>query len=354
MSTQSAAAWPILARMIDRLTRHRGRCTALALAAVVLLLGACEDWFPREDEPEREAPAKPKPEPEPDTVTTGPKIYWTSSAGAEIMRANLDGSGAEIIIEQTDGPDSLALDVARGKMYWISHVTGGDKFIRRANLDGSDIEDLVFFGYDEDHAPEDIALDVTGQKMYWTLDVGYFRRPDNQDRIQRANLDGSEVETVIIADAGSYFWDPSGIALDIAAGKMYWLDRGNEQIWRANLNGSGAEILVNLSVFYYLNHIYLDVTAGKMYFSSGGEEIYRGNLDGSGIENIVDLPSGYVRGLDATQGKIYWTDGFSKIQRANLDGSQIEDVVTGDTTDSSGSRLSIFTPRSIALDPRDR
>ena len=90
-----------------------------------------------------------------------------------------------------------------------------------------------------------------------------------------------------------------------------------------------------------------------MYFSSGGEEIYRGNLDGSGIENIVDLPSGYVRGLDATQGKIYWADGW-KIQRANLDGSQIEDVVTGDTTDSSGSRLSIFVPYSIALDLRDR
>ena len=34
----------------------------LTVAAAVLLLGGCEDWFPQEDEPEGEAQREPEPE----------------------------------------------------------------------------------------------------------------------------------------------------------------------------------------------------------------------------------------------------------------------------------------------------
>ena len=37
---------------------------------------------------------------------------------------------------------------------------------------------------------------------------------------------------------------PLGITLDLAAGKMYWSDDGNDKISRANLDGSGVEDLV--------------------------------------------------------------------------------------------------------------
>ena len=55
--------------------------------------------------------------------------------------------------------------------------------IRRANLDGSDIEDLVF-GAD----PRGLALDVVGGKIYWT---------DWSGMIRRANLDVSNIEDLV-------------------------------------------------------------------------------------------------------------------------------------------------------------
>ena len=38
---------------------------------------------------------------------------------------------------------------------------------------------------------------------------------------------------------------PNGIALDVAAGKMYWTDTGTNKIQRANLGGSQIETLIS-------------------------------------------------------------------------------------------------------------
>ena len=72
--------------------------------------------------------------------------------------------------------------------------------IQRANLNGTNIEDLVT---NFDIGADDLALDVSGGKMYWA---------DNQeDKIYRANLDGSQIERLY---AGGY---PIGIALAVGS-----------------------------------------------------------------------------------------------------------------------------------------
>ena len=92
-----------------------------------------------------------------------PKMYWAegkTSAGytAKIRRANLDGSNVEDFATGLDDYYStLALDMTGGKMYWRTVSR-----IRRANLDGSNVEDL---GTDEYYST--LALDVAGGKMYW-------------------------------------------------------------------------------------------------------------------------------------------------------------------------------------------
>ena len=90
----------------------------------------------------------------------------------KIQRANLDGSNIEDLVTQVvTGPVRIALDVEGGKMYWteVSIYWGGDRILR-ANLDGSDVQDLVTQGL---RTPRGIALDVVGGKMYWTdLDHG--------------------------------------------------------------------------------------------------------------------------------------------------------------------------------------
>ena len=243
-----------------------------------------------------------------------PPIYWTDTGTHKIQRANLDGSNIEDLVTQgVSWPDGIALDVVGGKMYWTDDWA---KKIQRANLDGSNIEDLVTQGLSW---PNGIALDVVGGKMYWT-DAGTHK-------IQRANLDGSNIEDLVTQGVKS----PDGIALDVEGGKMYWTDYDTDKIQRANLDGSNVEDLVTQGL-RGPDSIALDVEGGKMYWTDiYTDKIQRANLDGSNIEDLVTQG---LRGpdsiaLDVEGGKMYWTDDWAKkIQRANLDGSNIEDLVT--------------------------
>ena len=248
-----------------------------------------------------------------------PKMYWTDVGTHKIQRANLDGSNIEDLI--TTGliyPEGFALDIAGEKMYWAD---GGTDKIQRANLDGSNIENLISTGLTSSPTgPEGLALDVAGGKIYWT--------DFSTGKIQRANLDGSNIENLITG-----LVHPQSIALDIAGGKMYWAHDSPDKIQRANLDGSNVEDLVT-SGLISPQGIALDLSKGKIYWADEGtHKIQRANLNGSNIENLITSDTG-LRGprsitLDLTEGKIYWADRSTrKIQRANLDGSNIEDLVT--------------------------
>ena len=252
------------------------------------------------------------------------KLYWTNASRQDrIQRADIDGTNVEdLVTTGLSEPIDLALDVTEGKMYWTDQ--GTDK-IQRANLDGSNIEDLVTtLDY-----PVGLALDLGEGKMYWT-DL-------NTDKIQRANLDGSQVEDLVTTGLSR----PRGIALDTGAGKMYWMDQGTDKIQRANLDGSDIEDLVS-SGLNDVDRLALDLDGGKMYWTdSRARKIQRANLDGSDVEDLVaglSEPRGIALDLDG--GKMYWTDsGTDRIQSADLDGSNIQTIVTG-----------IAGPTSIALE----
>ena len=164
------------------------------------------------------------------------KMYWTDGGTNKIQRANLDGSNIEDLVTQgVIIPVGIALDLAGGKMYWTDE---GTSKIQRANLDGSNVQDLVTSGL---RAPWGIALDVAGGKMYWA-DYGTAK-------IQRANLDGSNVQDLITSGLDA----PGVIALDVLGGKMYWTHTDwnattqewtNGKIQRANLDGSNVEDLI--------------------------------------------------------------------------------------------------------------
>ena len=126
-------------------------------------------------------------------------------------------------------PAEIAVDPAGGKIYWTN--PGADK-VQRADLDGSNLEDLVTSGLS---SPNGIALDVAGGKVYWT-DRG-------TDKIQRADLNGSNVQDLVTSGLSG----PNGLDLDTAGGKIYWTDAETNKLQRANLDGSGVEDLLTSS-----------------------------------------------------------------------------------------------------------
>ena len=89
--------------------------------------------------------------------------------------------------------------VAEGKMYWVDRMTAK---IQRTNLDGSQVEDVIVSGLG--HPTMGLALDLAGDKIYWT-DLG------TKD-IRRANLDGTRLEDLVTGLS-----EPVGLALEIVA-----------------------------------------------------------------------------------------------------------------------------------------
>jgi hypothetical protein len=206
-----------------------------------------------------------------DTATG--KMYWTDTDASVIWSANLDGSDAQVVLDDFGAePVGIALDIATGKMYWTDRDG-----VKRANLDGTDQEVLT-----REPARGFIALDLSTGQMYWAdwpsgviktaamttsptvtdlvknqltpfgvavdegtgraywLDLDLGRKKHEQDQIRSANLAGGEVKTVVIRPGAGF---EGGLAIEAAAGKLYWTEAGARDIGVANLDGSQAQTL---------------------------------------------------------------------------------------------------------------
>ena len=181
------------------------------------------------------------------------RIFWSSFHRAyqdtpddgRIQSVNTfdGGDWKQLLSGLTSEPVGLALDIPAGKMYWseIGHTPNAAK-ISRANLDGSNPETLVTGINASLLGPKtlSIALDHAGGKLYWTSQNGIFR----------SNLDGSGAE-LLFHNPGQY--NVAGVlALDLSAGKMYWtvsdfygpgFDSGS--IWSADLSGLNAKVILD-------------------------------------------------------------------------------------------------------------
>jgi hypothetical protein len=150
------------------------------------------------------------------------KIY-SSSAGDRspigfLVRMNFDGTGRETLVIGVGFIRAIAVDPGTDTLCWSR---GGQ--IECSNLDATEEPVVVI---DED--ARSIALDGAG-KIYWIY----------HDRIRRANLDGSNAEDLVTGLVG----ERVDIALDPRAGEMYWL-AGGGMLQRANLDGSDIVELV--------------------------------------------------------------------------------------------------------------
>ncbi|RIK72126.1 MAG: hypothetical protein DCC67_19700, partial [Planctomycetota bacterium] len=210
-----------------------------------------------------------------------------------------------------------------GYAYWTDRMSD---LVQRSSLGGGPVETLVdlkalYGGTPDQYNPRGMALDLAGGKMYWV--------DHNAGRVQRANLDGSNAEILLSGFGNGTL---VGIELDLAAGKMYWTNYSAGTIQRANLDGSGVENLVSGQNGVW--DVLLDTSAGKMYWSTwsaGVVVIRRADLNGSGAELLwtsqaASAPTGLA--LDLPADKLYWYEAINQqILRSDLDGTDVQTVV---------------------------
>ncbi len=267
------------------------------------------------------------------------KVYWTEESGNQINRANLDGtffeqyySGFSIF------PQGIAYDDVNEFIYWTD--TNGK--VRRGQIGSTGFSTFGDFIDESTASRRDnlgIALDVPGDKIYWV---------SNWDGTIKTATLSAPVPISTLQTPVSGLSNPKGVAVDPAAGKMYYTENNDPgdnigELHQANLDGSGDIVLYSdqrAGLDYLFNDLKLDLTNNKIYWSVGEVigtfpgfgEIFSADLSNvSGTVTSFATP-GQVVGidLDIAQGKIYWVDRGvvsaepARIMRANLDGSSQE------------------------------
>jgi hypothetical protein len=185
------------------------------------------------------------------------KLYWCDREGMRLMRANLDGSSIETLVDTSrgdprPGPDAtkwcvgVAVDVDGGNVYWTQKGpdNAGKGRICRAGIDvpagqtasnRADIEVL----YDGLPEPIDLDLDLNNRVMYWT-DRG---DPPRGNTVNRAPMDsdanGRPVPEIVL----THLMEGIGIALDLKGDRMFVTDFGGN-VLVAKLDGSDAKPLL--------------------------------------------------------------------------------------------------------------
>jgi hypothetical protein len=185
------------------------------------------------------------------------KLYWCDREGMRVMRANLDGSKLETLVDTSQGDPrpganpnkwcvGVALDTEAGKFYWTQKGgdNAGEGSILRANIDiprgqtPTDRTDIELL-YDSLPEPIDLDLDLGKRMLYWT-DRG---DPPRGNTVNRAPLDAPRGKRPPPEIVFSNLMEGIGLALDPKHGRMFITDFGGS-VYSANLDGSDQKTLV--------------------------------------------------------------------------------------------------------------
>ena len=259
-----------------------------------------------------------------------PPMYWINVNSGTLHR--LVGAEVENLVPSVRNATGLAIDVAGGKLYWTEKTGDSTGRIRRANLDGRNVQ-LV---KNLTSVPHGLALDAANGKIYLTNAWG---------KIQRLNVDGSNFQPNLITDLES----PKGLALDVSGGQVYWTEM-SERIRRANLDGSNIQDIPAGSG----TPMNIAISSGSVYWTvkTGEErgEIRFANLIGNpNVSTYAEFNQGFPIGIavDTVEGKLYWATSRGKIGRGNIDESTFQpDFVTG-LNAPSVLALSVETPVDV-------
>jgi len=228
-------------------------------------------------------------------------IYWTNMGvpslnDGSIERADLDGGNRKIIVPQggTHTPKQIHLDKENGKLYWCDRE---GMRVMRANLDGSQVETLVQTGHGDEDARDQnrwcigITIDPKFKKFYWTQ-----KGPDNgeQGRILRANIEIPKGETPTNRSDIEVLFDrlpePIDLELDVANRVLYWTDRGDpprgNTVNRAPVDTKAAPEIVVTHLMEGIG-IALDVPGNRMFVTDFAGSVYSADLDGKNERNFL-------------------------------------------------------------------
>jgi hypothetical protein len=270
-------------------------------------------------------------------VVRSGRLFLLEMSGDRIHSMNPDGSDRKTIVSGCHFPDGIVVNAEAGHIYWTNMGVPDldDGSIERADLDGGNRKVIVPRGCT--HSPKQMHLDKDNGKLYWCDREGM--------RVMRANLDGSQVETLVETGRGDKDQrDPTrwcvGITIDPKLQKFYWTQKGpahggQGRILSANIemprgaspaNRSDIEIL-----FDQLPEpidLQLDLANRVLYWTDRGDPprgntVNRAPIDKKAAPEILitHLMQGIGIALDVPDNRMFVTDFAGSVYSADLDGN---------------------------------
>lgn len=198
-------------------------------------------------------------------------------------------------------------------------------------------------------APDGVAVDVAAGKVFWT-NMGSALGTGG-GTVQSANLDGSMTATIVPAGVGTTFKQTT---LDLKNKKLYWGDREGRKLWRSDYDGKNYEAIVSAQTPEVVG-VVVDSDAGKVYFTDRtGGKIWRTNIDmpaGATAETRKDLemvlmgPPGSNTidlEIDHTNKVLYWTDRtLGTVHSMQLDKPDTDKVIVPNLSEPIGICLDV-------------
>jgi len=212
------------------------------------------------------------------------KLYWIADTQADdvdkIRRSNLDGSDIELFLMPAGQPADVEIDPYQGQLYYSERFTNS---INVVPLQGGEPVELV-----STFEPRGMDLDLVNGFLYW---VEY-----QDNRLRRARLDGTEVEDVIV----SGMTRPFDVTVDPLRERLYWVELGPKayggRVWTADLDGANPVLIADQIPTPV--DLVIDWEGEEIYWGSDGS-LYRADLDGSNVSEVwTPLPGHRNLALD--------------------------------------------------------
>jgi DNA-binding beta-propeller fold protein YncE len=266
------------------------------------------------------------------------RLFVLEASGGRIHSISPDGSSGKIIVADCHIPDGIVVDVEAGHIYWTNMGVPdlNDGTIERADLDGANRKVIIPQGVT--FTPKQLHLEKGSGKLYWCDREGM--------RVMRANLDGTNVETLVRTGEGddqrrdATKWCV-GITVDPKRKQIYWTQKGPDnaglgRILRAGIDlpkGEDAASRTDIEVWFddlpEPIDLELDLESRVLYWTDRGNPplgntVNRASIDApaSAPERIVsDLMEGIGIALDVPGDRMFVTDLGGSVYSAKLDGS---------------------------------
>jgi hypothetical protein len=270
------------------------------------------------------------------------RLFVLDLSDNRVVSLKPDGSDRKVIVTECRYPDGIAVDAAAGHLYWtnMGNPAADDGSIERADLDGRNRQTIVPEG--GTFTPKQLQLEFKSRKLYWCDREGM--------RVMRANLDGSNVETLVDTSLGDPRPGPDqtkwcvGVAVDVDGDAVYWSQKGPDnagkgRIFRAGIEVPAAQTESNRADIEVLYDglpepidLELDLSNRVMYWTDRGDPprgntVNRAPMDFEGqvrpAPEIVftHLMEGIGIALDLRGDRMFITDFGGNLLSAKLDGS---------------------------------